>query len=132
MYSLPYALLMWAYVCSTIRTRTCSTDATARPRVVTFLVAFALECFHIYDIPTISATATTWGLAAMLLVLCLYTIWEGGDISVHQWFMDVWESTQGRLRTFYARVMKKNPGDEEATPEQSSATASPEIAMETC
>lgn len=131
MYSLPYALLMWAYVIADPH-RTCNAHANARPRVVTFLVAFALECFHIRDIPTISVTATTWAIAAMLLVLCLYTIWEGGDISVHQWFMDVWESTQSRLRPYYARVMRKHSGAGAATPEQSSATASPEIAMEAC
>lgn len=76
-------------------------------------------------------TATTWGLAAMLLVLCLYTIWEGGDISVHQWFMDVWDSTRGRVRGFYGRMTRKRSSDLEATPEQSSETTTPGIAMET-
>lgn len=100
--------------------------------MVTFLVAFALECFHIIDIPTISVTAATWGIAAMLLVLCLYTIWEGGDISVHQWFMDVWDGTQGWVRESYHRITGKHIGDLEAAPEQSSTIAAPGIAMEAC
>ncbi|KZT69939.1 hypothetical protein DAEQUDRAFT_725919 [Daedalea quercina L-15889] len=117
MYSLPYALLMWA--------------------VVSFLVAFALECFHIYDLPTITVTATTWGLAAMLLVLCLYTIWEGGDISIHQWLKDSWQSTQSRTWRLYVRVTKRDlmdgSGDHlDVTPDLSSDTAAPEMAMEQC
>ncbi|KAH9922513.1 uncharacterized protein B0H18DRAFT_1017951 [Fomitopsis serialis] len=115
MYSLPYALLMWA--------------------VVTFLVAFALECFHDRDIPTITVTATTWGLAAMLLVLCLYTVWEGGDISVHQWLRDVWESACDRVRRVRDRVTRKRKDEEEKadpTSSPSSDTAAPDIAMEEC
>ena len=67
----------------------------------------------------------------MLLVLCLYTIWEGGDISIHQWFMDVWSSTWARVRGFYGRMTRRRPDDLEATtPEQSTAAASPGITME--
>ena len=68
----------------------------------------------------------------MLLVLCLYTIWEGGDISIHQWLMDVWDSTQSRVRGFYDHVMRKHPNGVEAAPEQSNTIAANGIAMEAC
>ncbi|KAH9836352.1 uncharacterized protein C8Q71DRAFT_762021 [Rhodofomes roseus] len=114
MYSLPYALLMWA--------------------VVTFLVAFALECFHVRDIPTITVTATTWGLAAMLLVLCLYTIWEGGDISIHQWLRDAWKTACERVRSVFRVTREKEDEEERANPTSgpSSDTAALEMMMEEC
>ncbi|OSX66022.1 hypothetical protein POSPLADRAFT_1130945 [Postia placenta MAD-698-R-SB12] len=80
MYSLPYALLMWA--------------------MVTFLVAFAFECFETADEPSIIVSGVSWGLVGILIIWCIYTSWEGGETSVREWILSHWS-------TFHAMMLDK-------------------------
>lgn len=56
LYSLPYALLMWA--------------------MVTFLVAFACECFVYPHIASIYSTAVFWVIIGSLIFWCIYILWD--------------------------------------------------------
>ncbi|OSX61051.1 hypothetical protein POSPLADRAFT_1047329 [Postia placenta MAD-698-R-SB12] len=80
MYSLPYALLMWG--------------------MVTFLIAFAFECFETADKPSIIVSGVSWGLVGILIAWCIYTSWEGGETSIREWILSHWD-------TFYATMSEK-------------------------
>ncbi|OBZ67952.1 hypothetical protein A0H81_12483 [Grifola frondosa] len=69
-YSLPYALLMWG--------------------MITFLLAFSFECFFgTHDAPAIYMTATAWIAVAILIVWCIYTAWEGSEVSAQAVILDM-------------------------------------------
>ncbi|KAI0918570.1 hypothetical protein AcV5_002523 [Taiwanofungus camphoratus] len=76
-YSLPYALLMWA--------------------MVTFLVAFAFECFLKHDDASTYTSAVFWILVGLLVVWCIYTVWEGNDTPALAW-SSVRSAWEGALR----------------------------------
>ncbi|KAH9922505.1 uncharacterized protein B0H18DRAFT_1017903 [Fomitopsis serialis] len=86
-HSLPYALLMWA--------------------VVSFLLAFAFENFRVKDTATLVVASTAWGLAVILLVLCLYTIWEGGEISIRQKMRELYQQANDKLQLSMRQFMKQ-------------------------
>ncbi|KAK0203585.1 hypothetical protein DFS33DRAFT_1332598 [Desarmillaria ectypa] len=65
MYSLPYALLMWA--------------------MVTFLSAFSLMCFTASDVAVRMLVGTAWLAIAVLIFWCIMTSWEGKQSDCH-WF----------------------------------------------
>ncbi|KAK0495876.1 hypothetical protein EDD18DRAFT_221842 [Armillaria luteobubalina] len=66
MYSLPYALLMWA--------------------TVTFLSAFTLMCFTASDVAVRMLVGTAWLAIAVLISWCIMTSWEGKYGDDH-WYM---------------------------------------------
>ncbi|KAG7448692.1 uncharacterized protein BT62DRAFT_722057 [Guyanagaster necrorhizus] len=66
MYSLPYALLMWA--------------------MVTFLSAFSLMCFTASDIAVRMLVGTAWLAIATLILWCIMTSWKGKQ-SDDRWYM---------------------------------------------
>ncbi|KAJ6588850.1 hypothetical protein B0H19DRAFT_1248446 [Mycena capillaripes] len=59
LYSLPYALLIWS--------------------MVSFLVAFLLMCFEKSNLVTRTLVAVIWTVVAVLILWCVFTVWEGGD-----------------------------------------------------
>ncbi|KZT04473.1 uncharacterized protein LAESUDRAFT_296031 [Laetiporus sulphureus 93-53] len=77
MYSLPYALLMWG--------------------MITFLAAFACECFVQHDARSTIVSAVAWGLVGMLLAWYIYTAWEGGDVSIRVQLGELWTSARLRI-----------------------------------
>ncbi|TFY63074.1 hypothetical protein EVJ58_g3457 [Rhodofomes roseus] len=86
-HSLPYALLMWA--------------------VVSFMLAFAFENFRVLDIPTIAVATTSWALAAILLVLCLHTIWEGGGFSLRKEIGALYQRANNNVQLWRRRFAQK-------------------------
>ncbi|KAH9836358.1 uncharacterized protein C8Q71DRAFT_79644 [Rhodofomes roseus] len=84
-HSLPYALLI----------------------VVSFMLAFAFENFRVLDIPTIAVATTSWALAAILLVLCLHTIWEGGGFSLRKEIGALYQRANNNVQLWRRRFAQK-------------------------
>ncbi|PCH35237.1 hypothetical protein WOLCODRAFT_125636 [Wolfiporia cocos MD-104 SS10] len=76
-YSLPYALLIWG--------------------MVTFLIAFAFECFVKHDDTSTIVSAVAWFLVGLLIIWTIYTAWEGGEISIQATIREIWDRACSRL-----------------------------------
>jgi len=61
-YSLPYVLLMWS--------------------MVAFIVAFASECFVEHEDTSTYVSAVAWTLVGALIIWCIYTAWQVGNVSI--------------------------------------------------
>ncbi|KAI0631094.1 hypothetical protein C8Q77DRAFT_1062481 [Trametes polyzona] len=86
-YSLPYALLMWA--------------------MVTFLLAFSLECFETPDKVGIFTTAGVWIAIGVLVFWCIFTGWESSETAL-----------KDRVRAWLSRmlpVQNKAASEQEAS-----------------
>ncbi|CAL1699558.1 unnamed protein product [Somion occarium] len=81
LYSLPYALLLWA--------------------MVTFLLAFSLECFTTDDRVAIWIAAAAWTVTGFLIVWCIYSAWEDSQ-------GPAWKRVLRALRRGLTQVREQN------------------------
>ncbi|KAH9947505.1 hypothetical protein B0H21DRAFT_738326 [Amylocystis lapponica] len=84
LYSLPYALLMWA--------------------MVSFLLAFAFECFVKRDGYSTFTTLVAWIMVGILIFWCIYTAWDSDGVESSTWLLlcDIWDhasTTAHKVRT---------------------------------
>ncbi|TFY63078.1 hypothetical protein EVJ58_g3460 [Rhodofomes roseus] len=101
-YSLPYALCMWA--------------------IVTFMTALALECFYVQDEATIITTAVAWCLVAICATLCSLSFWQGGDsnsLFLRDWAQRLWNKAHNASRSLGGSSQRE---DTALTPNSSSGS----------
>ncbi|KAI0738982.1 hypothetical protein C8Q80DRAFT_1222247 [Daedaleopsis nitida] len=75
-YSLPYAMLMWG--------------------MVTFLVAFSLECFGSHNKAALFLTGGVWIAAAILVLWTVITGWESGETPMFANYKQLWAKLVSR------------------------------------
>ncbi|KAL4254770.1 hypothetical protein ABKN59_004796 [Abortiporus biennis] len=66
--SLPYAFLMWA--------------------MVSFLLAFCLECLMTQDLAAIATASIAWGILILVVLWCIYQAWESNHGSMWTRFLN--------------------------------------------
>ncbi|KAK7676771.1 hypothetical protein QCA50_020239 [Cerrena zonata] len=95
LYSLPYALLLWA--------------------MVTFLGAFSIECFTTNNRNALWISASAWVLVAFLIVWVIYSAWEDSPTPVWKRVLNALERGVDRVRernrTMLARLLRVPPVD---------------------
>ncbi|KAI0078375.1 hypothetical protein K474DRAFT_1660618 [Panus rudis PR-1116 ss-1] len=81
-YSLPYALLVWA--------------------MVSFLTAFSFQCFITKDRPAIYVTSVGWFIVGFFIVWCIYFCWDENPLSWRHKFTNL-------LKHQWENAREKNP-----------------------
>lgn len=65
-----------------------------KPSMVTFLLAFSLECFDNNDDAAITIMGVIWFIVGSLVIWCLYTGWEIEE-----------QSTWAKIKSIFGRVV---------------------------